>query len=509
LNHHLNKIISLSLAIGFVLAACSTSIRSSPTPTIEALIPTEIPLRSQADQDAWNEDLDFFMERLRRIHPDPFYRISEEEYLQAINDLKAKLPLLTDDQIVVELTRIVAFIDGHSAVSTLGEPVNFHHYPLRMYLFSDGLFVFAAQDPFENMVGGKIVQIGDAPIADALEAVAPLIPHDNSMTIQLGAPSWLMRPEVLLVLGMIDSIESPQIIVEMPDGTQEIINPDPITWDSYREWNQADAFGNGPVFGLPQRPEILYLSRAMSESFWSTYLEDSGTLYIQYNRVQSGIGTLTREIENILDEQDVERVILDLRLNPGGNNTTYGSFLELLSTNPEINRPGRFFTILGRQTFSAAANFATELENRTHTIFVGEPMGGSPNLYGDVVPVILPNSKIQINISDLYWQKSTPEDKRVTIEPDIPAPLSSNDFFNNIDPAMDAILAFDPNNGFIPATNPILEPNESSAWEAIDVRDPFVLEFDGQYYMFYAGQDANRIPSIGYATSHNSRKWFR
>jgi predicted GH43/DUF377 family glycosyl hydrolase len=247
----------------------------------------------------------------------------------------------------------------------------------------------------------------------------------------------------------------------------------------------------------------------MSESFWSTYLEDSGTLYIQYNRVQSGIGTLTREIENILDEQDVERVILDLRLNPGGNNTTYGSFLELLSTNPEINRPGRFFTILGRQTFSAAANFATELENRTHTIFVGEPMGGSPNLYGDVVPVILPNSKIQINISDLYWQKSTPEDKRVTIEPDIPAPLSSNDFFNNIDPAMDAILAFDPNNGFIPATNPILEPNESSAWEAIDVRDPFVLEFDGQYYMFYAGQDANRIPSIGYATSHNSRKWFR
>jgi hypothetical protein len=36
------------------------------------------------------------------------------KYLQAINDLKAELAALTDEQIVVELTRIVAFIDGHT-----------------------------------------------------------------------------------------------------------------------------------------------------------------------------------------------------------------------------------------------------------------------------------------------------------------------------------------------------------------------------------------------------------
>jgi len=466
-------------------------------------------MRSQADQNAWNEDLDYFMERLREIHPDPFYRVSEEEYLQGIEYLKTNLSTMTDEQAIVELTRIVAFIDGHSRVNILGEPVNFRHYPLRLYQFSDGVFIIDAQEPFINVIGGQVIQIGNTPIADALDAVAPLIPHDNPMGILLGSPSWLMRPEVLLALGIIDSDENPQIVIEIPDRTQQTINPAPIPWSAYREWARGDAFGNGPIFGLPERPKPLYLSRAGSESFWTTYLEDSSTLYIQYNRVQAGIGTLVREIQDILDQQEVERVILDLRLNPGGNNTTYASFLDLLTNNPEINRPGHFFTILSRQTFSAAANFTTELENQTHTLFVGEPMGGSPNLYGDVIPITLPNSKIQISISARYWQKSTPEDKRIWIEPDIPAPLSSQDFFDNIDPSMEAIMAFDPDSAFTLANNPILEPNPKDEWETVDVRDPYVLEVDDIYYMFFAGQDANGVSSIGYAVSENGRKWFR
>jgi len=502
------------LTIVLILHACSTpSATPPPLPTQEAQqqieIEEEASLRSQTEQEAWNEDLDYFMTRLQEIHPDPFYRVSEEEYFRSINDLKAELPDMTDDQIIVELARIVAFIDGHSAINTLGEPVNFQIYPLRTYLFTDGVFVIEAQEPFENYIGGKIIQIGNLPITDVLEAVSPLIPHDNPMTIQLAAPSWIMRPEVLVALGIIKSAQTPQIVIEMPNGIQQTINPAPIEWASYREWARGDGFGNGPVFGLPERPKPLYLSRAGSESFWTTYLEDSGTLYIQYNRVQSGINTLNQEIREILDQQDVERVILDLRLNPGGNNTTYTSFLNLLSTDPEINRPGHFFTILGRQTFSAAANFATELENRSHTIFVGEPMGGSPNLYGDVKPITLPNSKVQIVISARYWPKSTPEDTRLSIEPDISTSLSSKDFFNNVDPSMKAILTFNPDAGYTPIHNPIIEPSLDHAWEAIDVRDPYVTEFEGMYFMFYAGQDENGVPSIGYATSDNGRKWFR
>ena len=46
--------------------------------------------------------------------------------------------------------------------------------------------------------------------------------------------------------------------------------------------------------------------------------------------------------------------------------------------------------LIGRLTFSAAANFATELEQNTGATFAGEAMGGSPNLYGDARPTDLP-----------------------------------------------------------------------------------------------------------------------
>jgi hypothetical protein len=66
--------------------SCSSATQPSPTPTPtqEPLLPTEVPIRSQEDQEAWSEDLDFFMTRLREIHPDPFYRVSEAEYLHGI-----------------------------------------------------------------------------------------------------------------------------------------------------------------------------------------------------------------------------------------------------------------------------------------------------------------------------------------------------------------------------------------------------------------------------------------
>jgi len=89
---------------------------------------------------------------------------------------------------------------------------------------------------------------------------------------------------------------------------------------------------------------------------------------------------------------------------------------------------------------SAAVNFTTEVEQSLHPIFVGEPTGEAPNLYGDVRPIVLPHSKIQVDVSSLYWQKSTADDTRRAIEPSIAVPLSSTDYFNGHDPTLETII---------------------------------------------------------------------
>ena len=518
----------LLVSLGLMVIGCTDRPAATPSPTTVAGAATETPLpptrtsiptatvqptatltlapsatpRPGADVDAWLEDVDYFRDRLARVHPDPYYRFSAAEYDAAIAEFRDNLANMTHQEALVEFSHIIAFVDGHSSARYFNNPVNFHRYPIKFYLFADGVYLIDAADPYRHLIGARLVQVGQLTADEAVERLSPYIANDNPMTIQSQLPSWLTRPEALSALGIIDEETAPNYILELPGGNQQTFNPEMVTLAQYQ------ASMTAPFNGLGSRAETLYLSR-VDERYWFTYLEDSGTLFIQFNQVLGAISTLTDELEAFLDTQPVERVVLDVRLNGGGNNNRFPVLVNLLSAHPQINRPGRFFTIIGRQTFSAAANFVTELENRTHTIFVGEPIGGSPNLYGDASFIRLPNSGLQVSISTRYWQFSTPEDRRVWVAPDIPTPLTAVAYFADEDPALAAILSFDPADGLAPAYNPALEPLETDSWANTDLRDPYVVAADGTYYLFYAATGADGQISIGYATSRNGRKWFR
>ena len=140
--------------------------------------------------------------------------------------------------------------------------------------------------------------------------------------------------------------------------------------------------------GLPHRlaPTGAAWLRDQDETLWWTFLEESGTLFVQFNAVRGDASNVISEIRERAQADDVERVVIDLRHNSGGDNTTLG-LLERTLRDPAIDRPGKLFAVIGRVTFSAAANFATDLEGATSVTFAGEDMGGSPNLFGDTRPV--------------------------------------------------------------------------------------------------------------------------
>jgi hypothetical protein len=87
-------------------------------------------------------------------------------------------------------------------------------------------------------------------------------------------------------------------------------------------------------------------------------------------------------------------------------------------------------------------NLAVDIERNTHTLFAGERSGSRPNFYGETNGVTLPNSGVTCSISSLYWQSSLPYDRRMWIEPHIPAGMRSMDYRNNVDPVLDAVLSY-------------------------------------------------------------------
>ena len=361
--------------------------------------------------------------------------MARADWVAAAEAVKAKVPELTDDQALVELVRLAAMPgwagrDGHTGIFlTPGSGV--HPYPVRLWRFSDGLVITAARAPYEDLVGSRVTAIGGHPIDEVLRLVEPLSPRDNPSTLLAFAPRYAGVSELLAGLGVIDHAGPATFSLVGRDGTARDVTIEPITVEEDVAWN------SGQPTRLP--PTDAPWLRDQAKPLWWTYFPDTQTLIVQYNSVEAGIDPIADEILARAKGNDVTRVVVDLRHNSGGDNTTMGHFEDILR-DPAINRPGHLVLLIGRITFSAAANFATDLEQSSAATFAGEAMGGSPNLYGDSREIALPYGGQSVDVATRYWQRSTADDQRITIEPEIFADLSSDDYFSGRDPVLQAVF---------------------------------------------------------------------
>jgi len=182
----------------------------------------------------------------------------------------------------------------------------------------------------------------------------------------------------------------------------------------------------------------------IDRQFWFVEFPDKSALYIRDRFIldekggQSFAGFF-REMFKRIEQKRYKMIVLDIRLNGGGDNTLFEPLKATFRSMPAFQTKGKFFVIIGRLTQSAAQNFTTFLERNTAAIFVGEPTGESPNHYGDPSPIQLPTSGIGINLSRKTWNDSVPGDHRQWTPPGISAPLTLDDFRKGRDPALEAI----------------------------------------------------------------------
>lgn len=390
----------------------------------------------------WREDLRYFATNMEKTHKNLFHSMTREQFAAAIRKLDERLPTLSDHEIIVELMRIVAMIgDGHTAVRASQKFTSV--YPLRLYLFKDGLFVRAAAPEHRQAVGGRVLKIGDTDTELALRAVREIVWRDNEMGTKALAPILLAVPEVLHALRLADSPQKAEFVVEK-DGRQFRIELKPTAqYGQLREppsdWVDAAR--------LDAKTAIPLWLKDPQNFFWYEYLKQPNLLYVQFNGVANKpdetVEAFFKRVFEFVETNQVDKLVLDLRLNGGGNN-----FLNLPITigtvKSRVNKRGKLFVITGRDTFSAAQNTVNELEKYTNAIFVGEPTAATPNHYGDSRNITLPNSKVVVRASTLWWQDADPRDRRPWTAPEIAAELTSSDYLANQDPAMAAILAYDP-----------------------------------------------------------------
>jgi hypothetical protein len=363
------------------------------------------------------------VEELARIHPDVDHEVPLAELRAEASALAERAPGLTRDELVVGLLRLTTLgeRDGHGGIF-LFDPEHtrpFHFYPLRVHDFADGVHV-VADGTGRGLVGKRLSAIDGVPVAEVVERVRPLIPRDNASTIRLLLPEYLICAEVLRGLGIVDGPAA----YTFADGSSVTLD-ETVPGPSY-------SLGTA-LHPLPTaRPLLLY--RALGQPFLLAPLERGRSLYLGYHQVTTPPQALLDRILRQARRPGFRRLVVDVRHNGGGNNTTYGPLLDLLNTKP-LNRRGKVVVLLGRMTFSAAGNFAAEVDARTRAILVGEPSGGAPNQWGDRAPIPLPRAGLNAYVALEYVEVNS-RDRRLAVEPDVRVEPAAADFAAGRDPVL-------------------------------------------------------------------------
>ena len=421
----------------------------------------------------WREDIAFLAREMPSQHANLFHAMRREQLDSALASIGNRLPSLTRAQVVVELQRLAAIIgDGHSSVAPWRDTViAFHTLPIALYRFSGGYYIRATTRDQSSLLGARVTRIGAVSVDSAESLIASLISRDNAMAVWMYAPFLLAMPEVLQAVGLTRDPASAEISLEV-NGTARSITltaaglfPN-LSGDADKSWNARPGW-----IDLRERSAApLWLSRT-GDTYWFTYVPEYDVLYCQLNEIQERNESLQEFFARALaaaDSLGVPRFVLDLRLNGGGNGY-YNRTIVRAFVRSRFDERGRLFVITGRRTFSAAQMLISDLERWTNPIFVGEPSASRGNHFGDSRRLVLPNSRVTLRVSSLWWQYWDTRDSRPWIAPEVAAPLTVEAYRDGRDPALEAIARFVPRPSLEDRLKPLLMAADSAAvWTVLE-----------------------------------------
>ena len=413
-----------------------------------AFLSFQVNAQSKFTAKQWQDDLRFLQNTVHKDYPFLFKKTTSEAFDAAVDKLYAEIPNLEEHEISVGFARIIGmFKYGHTRMGWRDNPVQLRQLPINMYHFSDGVYVQGVHKDYSEAIGAKVTAIGGMPIMEALKKVYPVVPVENEQFFRAYGFLYLISPEVLHAQGVIPELSDNVSISFEKDGksftktltVMPVGKMVPTTYgyvQTQEDWLDARESGDTP----------LYLKN-LDKIYYYEYIPEKKIVYVRQSQIQDdpseAIPQFYDRVFDFIENNDVERLVLDVRLNGGGNNYKNKDVVTRIIESKKVNKVGNLMVILGRRTFSACQNLVNELDNYTNATFIGEPTGENVNFYGDNNEHILPNTKTPVYLSFAWWQDKPQWENADWLAPHVAIDMSFEDYKTNKDPVLEAALGFD------------------------------------------------------------------
>ena len=430
----------------FLLCLCLVFLCSCIGQDQHPAIPKNVSSSVKLTAADWQSDLKFLQQTVHKDYSFLFKKIKAEEFDAAVEKLYKAIPLMNEHEVLAGFATIISlFKYGHTNIGWRESPIKSHVAPVNFYWFSDGIYAEGADKKYEMIVGAKLLKVEGVPVEKVLAAVKPLVPAENDQYFKAYGLDFLTIPEALYALKVSKDLKSTLTYTFEKDGKsfdQTITAVDAFRLP--RQYGFAKQGGDW-LSARDQSATPNYLKN-LDNVYYYEYLPASKTVYVRQSQVQDdkteAIPAFYKKVFDFIEKNDVERLVLDVRLNGGGNNYKNKPVVAGIIECKKINQPGKFFVIIGRRTFSACQNLVNELHNYTNAVFVGEPTAENINFYGDTRRVELPKSKLPVFLSFAWWQDKPQWENDDWLAPQVAVEMSYADYKSNKDPVLDACLNF-------------------------------------------------------------------
>lgn len=385
-----------SLIALLLLALCIAGVVAAPTGSAQGQPPT--PTLQQQDIAMVREK---FMAADKAYSPEA--RAEAERRLAA---LETRAKPLSEVAFVLELSRIVALADnGHTRLNAGGRARKFNRVEIRLVPFGEDFHVLWTRPEHADILGGRLIAIDGYPIAE-LRAAARSLSGGTPAFRDRFSPYLFESPQQLNALGLAVAWDEAIYRFAMPDGqvVQRRLfalppSPDRPVLDVGRMLDPTRDGAEPGAWATWITPEQAPWSVAAGgETFrWRDAPEmDAVVIDMRANN-----NTATRKVFEFLNEAEAQRValgrtnvVLDMRLNGGGNLTLTQAFMA--DWPAKLGSEGRFVVLTSPWTFSAAISSTLYLKQAggDRVVLVGEEPGDRLEFWAEGLPMTSPSGLV-------------------------------------------------------------------------------------------------------------------
>ncbi len=375
------------------------------------------------------EDILFLKNELPKKHINLFHHITEEEFNNLFDQLAEKVDTMGNIRVFAEINKIITLVgDAHTSINYWDG----YHYPLEFWIFEDKVYIVNTSTDLEEMMYSQVLQIDGFDIDSVINQLKTLISHENDQWVLAMLPNYLQSPVYMYGLGILQSEQEAVFTVEKDGKVMDYT---------------VSALEYGEAADFSKKAEDVLVGR-YNRYYSYEYLPDSKALYFIYNvcadMEDQSFAEFNKEMTAVIDENDLDKIIIDLRNNVGGNSEILNPFTQYLSDRIK-GTDVRVYILVGRNTISSGMFAIYRVKDAVQeAISVGEPTGGALNHYGDINSINLPNSQLLINYSTKYFELNKmfhyKNEGVGTFLPDILLQPNIQDYMNGNDVVLNYVL---------------------------------------------------------------------